>query len=88
MFDEIQEVPRALTSLKYFNENAPEHHILAAGSLVGVVLHPETSFPVGKVDFIDWTNFDHSLHQGTLNKNTLYQSTTTTTSTKKRRGQA
>ncbi len=53
IFDEIQEVPRALTSLKYFNENAPEYHILAAGSLLGVALHPETSFPVGKVDFID-----------------------------------
>ncbi|MGV8154088.1 MAG: ATP-binding protein [Alkaliphilus sp.] len=53
IFDEIQEVPRALTSLKYFNENAPEYHILAAGSLLGVALHPETSFPVGKVGFID-----------------------------------
>jgi len=53
IFDEVQEVPRALTSLKYFNENAPEYHIVAAGSLLGVALHPGTSFPVGKVDFID-----------------------------------
>lgn len=53
VFDEVQEVPRALTSLKYFYENAPEYHIVAAGSLLGVALHPGTSFPVGKVAFMD-----------------------------------
>ena len=53
IFDEVQEVPRALTSLKYFYENAPEYHIIAAGSLLGVALHPGTSFPVGKVEFLD-----------------------------------
>lgn len=53
IFDEVQEVPRALTSLKYFNENAPEYDICAAGSLLGVALHQGTSFPVGKVDFLD-----------------------------------
>ena len=53
VFDEVQEVPRALTSLKYFCENAPQYHIVAAGSLLGVALHPGTSFPVGKVDFMD-----------------------------------
>jgi predicted AAA+ superfamily ATPase len=53
IFDEVQEVPRALTSLKYFYENAPQYHIVAAGSLLGVALHPGTSFPVGKVDFIN-----------------------------------
>lgn len=53
IFDEVQEVPRALTSLKYFCENAPEYHVLAAGSLLGVALHPGTSFPVGKVEFMD-----------------------------------
>ena len=53
IFDEVQEVPRALTSLKYFNENAPEYAIVAAGSLLGVALHKGTSFPVGKVDFLD-----------------------------------
>lgn len=53
IFDEVQEVPRALTSLKYFYENAPEYHIVAAGSLLGVALHPGTSFPVGKVIFLD-----------------------------------
>ena len=53
IFDEVQEVPRALTSLKYFCENAPEYAIVAAGSLLGVALHKGTSFPVGKVDFMD-----------------------------------
>lgn len=52
IFDEIQEVPKALTALKYFCENAPEYAIVAAGSLLGVALHEGTSFPVGKVDFI------------------------------------
>ncbi|MDR3245350.1 MAG: AAA family ATPase [Prevotellaceae bacterium] len=50
IFDEAQEVPRALTSLKYFCENAPEYHITVAGSLLGIFLHKGTSFPVGKVD--------------------------------------
>ncbi len=53
IFDEIQEVPRALSSLKYFYENAPEYAIVAAGSLLGVAMHKKTSFPVGKVDFMD-----------------------------------
>ena len=52
IFDEIQEVPRALTSLKYFHEDAPQYAIVAAGSLLGVALHSGTSFPVGKVDFL------------------------------------
>lgn len=52
IFDEVQEVPRALTSLKYFYENAPEYHIICAGSLPGIALHEGTSFPVGKVDFL------------------------------------
>lgn len=53
IFDEIQEVPRALTSLKYFQEETPEYDIIAAGSLLGVALHNGTSFPVGKVQFLD-----------------------------------
>ena len=53
IFDEVQEVPRALSSLKYFCENAPEYAIVAAGSLLGVALHKGTSFPVGKVDFMN-----------------------------------
>ena len=52
IFDEIQEAPKALAALKYFNENAPEYAIIAAGSLLGVALHQGTSFPVGKVDFM------------------------------------
>lgn len=52
IFDEVQEVPRALASLKYFNENAPQYHIVCAGSLLGIALHQGTSFPVGKVDFL------------------------------------
>lgn len=52
IFDEVQEVPRALTSLKYFCENSPEYHIICAGSLLGIALHSGTSFPVGKVDFL------------------------------------
>ena len=52
IFDEVQEVPRALSSLKYFYENAPEYHIVCAGSLLGIALHEGTSFPVGKVDFL------------------------------------
>lgn len=53
IFDEIQEIPRALKSLKYFQETAPQYHIIAAGSLLGIALHEGTSFPVGKVDFCD-----------------------------------
>lgn len=52
IFDEVQEVPRALASLKYFYENAPQYHIVCAGSLLGIALHRGTSFPVGKVDFL------------------------------------
>jgi len=51
-FDEIQVAPRALTSLKYFCEQAPNYNIIAAGSLLGVSFGKETSFPVGKVNFM------------------------------------
>jgi predicted AAA+ superfamily ATPase len=50
IIDEIQEEPRAVTALKYFYEKAPDYHVVAAGSLMGVALHKGTSFPVGKVD--------------------------------------
>lgn len=53
IFDEVQEVPKALSSLKYFNETAPQYQIVCAGSLLGVALHQGTSFPVGKVEFMD-----------------------------------
>jgi len=53
ILDEIQEAQGAITSLKYFSENAPEYHVIAAGSLLGVALQKHTSFPVGKVEFIE-----------------------------------
>jgi len=53
IFDEIQEAEGAITSLKYFYENAPQYHIIAAGSLLGVAMHKKTSFPVGKVEFLE-----------------------------------
>ena len=53
ILDEVQEVPNAISSLKYFNENANEYHIIVAGSLLGIVLHEGVSFPVGKVDFLN-----------------------------------
>jgi hypothetical protein len=53
VLDEIQEAPKALTSLKYFAENAPEFHVIAAGSLLGILLSKGSSFPVGKVSFME-----------------------------------
>lgn len=53
VLDEIQEAEGAITSLKYFYENLPQYHIVAAGSLLGIALHKHASFPVGKVDFLD-----------------------------------
>jgi len=53
IFDEIQSAPKAMTSLKYFQEDAGEYHLVAAGSLLGMALHSEASFPVGKVQFMD-----------------------------------
>lgn len=58
IFDEIQELPRALTALKYFQEDAPEYYIAASGSLLGIALHPGTSFPVGKVDMLELLPLD------------------------------
>lgn len=52
VLDEIQEAPRALTSLKYFAQDAPEYHVAAAGSYLGVAKHEGTSFPVGKVNIL------------------------------------
>jgi predicted AAA+ superfamily ATPase len=53
IFDEIQECPKALTALKYFYEQFPQYHIIAAGSMLGVALHKGVHFPVGKVEFMD-----------------------------------
>ena len=51
VFDEIQAAPQGLTALKYFYEKAPQYQIIAAGSLLGINIHPGESFPVGKVEF-------------------------------------
>ncbi|HOF54814.1 MAG TPA: AAA family ATPase [Prolixibacteraceae bacterium] len=53
VFDEIQEAQGGLSSLKYFQENAPQYHVIAAGSLLGVACHNQISFPVGKIEFLD-----------------------------------
>jgi predicted AAA+ superfamily ATPase len=58
ILDEIKECPRALTSLKYFNERAPEYAVACAGSLLGVSLHEGTGYPVGKVRTIDMHPLD------------------------------
>ena len=52
ILDEIQEAPRGITALKYFAEKAPQYHVVAAGSLLGIAMHQNDSFPVGKVDFM------------------------------------
>ena len=53
VFDEVQEVPEALASLKYFCEDAPEYHVIVAGSLLGLSIHQGISFPVGKVQQLE-----------------------------------
>lgn len=73
ILDEIQEAPGGITSLKYFYENTPEYHVIAAGSLLGVSLHQHTSFPVGKVHFMDlyplsFPEFLNALNQQSLLK--------------------
>lgn len=73
ILDEIQEIPRALKSLKYFYENAPEYHIVAAGSLLGVTLHEGTSFPVGKVAFLDMYPLDYEEFLNALGENQSLQ---------------
>lgn len=63
IIDEVQDVPPALTSLKYFQETRPDVHLVAAGSLLGLALRANASFPVGKVNFLDLhpLNFDEFL---------------------------
>jgi hypothetical protein len=68
IFDEIQEAPTALTALKYFYENAPEYQIICAGSLLGVALHKGTSFPVGKVEFLDLYPLSFGEFMGAMGK--------------------
>ena len=69
--DEIQAAPGGITSLKYFCEDAPEYHVIAAGSLLGIELHGGESFPVGKVQFMqmypmDFNEFLQALGEGNL----------------------
>lgn len=71
IFDEIQEVPRALTSLKYFYEQAPEQHIVSAGSLLGIAMHESASFPVGKVDSLTLHPLDFREYLVAMGKNKL-----------------
>lgn len=71
ILDEIQEAPRGLHSLKYFCEHAPEYHVMAAGSLLGVTLAQQESFPVGKVDMLriypmDFEEFLYAMEQESL----------------------
>lgn len=71
IFDEIQACPEALTSLKYFQENSPNFHIFAAGSLLGVAMHQGVSFPVGKVEL--FTLYPLTFHEylQAINENAL-----------------
>lgn len=63
IFDEVQDCPKVINSMKYFCENAPQYHIACAGSLLGIALAKPSSFPVGKVNFmqIDPMNFTEFL---------------------------
>lgn len=71
IFDEIQSAERGLTSLKYFCEKAPQYHIVAAGSLLGMGLHNHLSFPVGKVDFMDLRPLSFAEFLNALNEHAL-----------------
>lgn len=73
VLDEIQEAEGGITSLKYFYENTPEYHVIAAGSLLGVSLHQHTSFPVGKVDFLDLYPLSFPEFLKALNQESLLQ---------------
>ena len=73
ILDEIQEVPKALKALKYFCENANQYHIVSAGSLLGVAIHEGTSFPVGKVDFLNLAPLSFFEFLEALGENELLQ---------------
>ncbi len=73
ILDEIQEAPKVLESLKYFCEEAPEYHVVAAGLLLGVAIHDGVSYPVGKVDILDlypfnFREFLFAMDEGTLSE--------------------
>ncbi len=71
ILDEIQSAERGVTSLKYFCEKAPQYHVIAAGSLLGMGLHSQVSFPVGKVDFLDLRPLSFSEFLLSLNESAL-----------------
>ncbi len=71
ILDEIQSAERGITSLKYFCEKAPQYHVIAAGSLLGMGLHSSVSFPVGKVDFLDLRPLSFSEFLLSLNESAL-----------------
>lgn len=71
ILDEIQAAEKGITSLKYFNENAPEYFVIAAGSLLGMGLHSNISFPVGKVEFLDLRPMSFTEFLGALNEDGL-----------------
>jgi len=73
VFDEIQVFPRALTSLKYFCEEAPQYHIVSAGSLLGVSVGKTTNFPVGKVSFMTLYPMSFFEYLAALGENMLIQ---------------
>ena len=73
IFDEIQECPAALNSLKYFQEQANDYHIVSAGSLLGVKLAHTKGFPVGKVNFLDLYPLSFFEFLGAIGKNKLQQ---------------
>lgn len=71
ILDEIQMAPGGLTALKYFEENAPQYHVIAAGSLLGLSLGKQTAFPVGKVEFLHlypltFFEFIEAVHENAL----------------------
>ena len=71
IFDEIQECPKALNALKYFNEEANEYHIIAAGSLLGTLLAEPMSYPVGKVNLLDIYPMDFEEFLGAIQPDLL-----------------
>lgn len=73
VFDEIQSAERGITSLKYFCEKAPQYHVIAAGSLLGMGFHSQVSFPVGKVDFMDLRPLSFSEFLLALNESALVE---------------
>ena len=73
IFDEVQEVPAALTSLKYFSENAPEFHVIGAGSMLGIAMHQGAAFPVGKVTFMDLYPLNFSEYLKAMNRQNLIE---------------